>query len=42
MMGGIVFIVQQDEFFLVNRALLLALATQRRMPGRFVVSVVRQ
>jgi hypothetical protein len=42
MMGGIAFIVQQDELFLVNRALLLALATRRRTPGMFVVSAARR
>ncbi len=33
------FIVQQDELFVVNQALLIDLATQRRMPGMFVFSL---
>jgi putative ABC transport system substrate-binding protein len=30
------FIVQQDDLFVANRALLIDLATQRRLPGMFV------
>jgi putative ABC transport system substrate-binding protein len=33
------FIVQQHELFAVNRALLIDLATQRRLPGMFVFSL---
>jgi putative ABC transport system substrate-binding protein len=33
------FIVQQDELFVVNRALLIDLSTHRRMPGMFVFSL---
>ena len=36
------FIVQQDELFVGNRALLIDLATQRRMPGMFVFSLYPQ
>jgi putative ABC transport system substrate-binding protein len=33
------FIVQQDDLFVGNRALLIDLATQRRLPGMFVFSL---
>jgi putative tryptophan/tyrosine transport system substrate-binding protein len=33
------FIVQQDDLFVANRALLIDLATQRRLPGMFVFSL---
>ena len=36
------FIVQQDDLFVGNRALLIDLATQRRMPGMFVFSLYPQ
>jgi putative tryptophan/tyrosine transport system substrate-binding protein len=36
------FIVQQDELFVVNKALLIDLATQRRLPGMFVFSLYPQ
>jgi putative ABC transport system substrate-binding protein len=34
--------VQQDDLFVGNRALLIDLATQRRMPGMFVFSLYPQ
>ena len=36
------FIVQQDDLFVGNRAVLIGLATQRRMPGMFVFSLYPQ
>src|SRR6185503_256455 len=36
------FIVQQDDLFVANRALLNDLATQRRLPGMFVFSLYPQ